>query len=330
MSADNHPQAHSVDKASQAPRIGLALGGGGARGWAHIEVIQALEKLGIHPDIVAGTSMGALVGAAHVTDNLEELGDWVRRLRRRDVVGFLDLSLSGGFIEGKKLFQFFRQHYEDKAIESLSMPYAAVATRLDNGQEIWLRDGMLMDAVRASIAVPGFFTPSKYRGRWLVDGGLTNPVPVSVCRALGADIVIAVGLQSASLTRRLRSARQPSAANHDDGKTVNNNDDENNNSADESASSGLMDKLKNKLVTSASSWMTRSKDDIPSMLNIVADSIDIMQSRIMRSRMAGDPPDIIIAPQVEIGFLEFHRAREAMEAGAAAVERVKDELEDLL
>jgi NTE family protein len=183
--------------------IGLALGGGSARGWAHIGVICALNQAGIHPDIVCGTSIGALVGAAYVDGDLNRLEAWVRSLTLQTVVRFLDFSLSGGLIRGERLIEFFRSNFVDRQITELPLPFAAVATDLHSGREVWLRKGSVSDTVRASIALPGLFTPARLGGKWLVDGGLVNPVPVSLCRAMGANWVIAVDLNSDLIGRHL-------------------------------------------------------------------------------------------------------------------------------
>ena len=184
------------------PRIGLVLGSGSARGWAHIGAIRALEDAGIRPDIVCGASIGALVGAAYVAGELDRLETWVRSLKMQTVVSFLDFSLGGGLIKGEKLIDFFRAHFVDRDIRELERPYGAVATDLARGREIWLREGGVSDAVRASIALPGLFTPVAQNGAWLVDGGLVNPVPVSLARAMGADFIIAVDLNADLLGRR--------------------------------------------------------------------------------------------------------------------------------
>ncbi len=173
-------------------RVGLALGSGSARGWAHIGVIRALEAAGIHPDVVCGTSIGALVGGAYVAGELDRLEEWVKTLKMKDVIAFMDFTLSGGLVRGGRLMDHFREHFTDRQIEQIATPFAAVATALDTGAEIWLRSGSIFEAVRASVAVPGFFAPVFHDGMVLVDGGLVNPVPVSLTRALGADIVIAV------------------------------------------------------------------------------------------------------------------------------------------
>ena len=198
---------------SRKPTIGLALGAGGARGWSHIGVINALAEAGIRPDIVCGTSMGALVGAAYAAGEIDRLEEWALSLGWREVFGLMDFTWRGGLIRGKKLFEFMRSRYGLRDIAELPMPYGAVATELDSGREVWLREGHVLDAVRASIAIPGVFAPVLRDGELLVDGGLVNPVPVSLCRALGADIVIAVDLGWAKLGA-YRERAQP----QDDGK----------------------------------------------------------------------------------------------------------------
>ncbi len=211
----NPTPAHSAPPSKT--RIGIALGGGSARGWAHIGVLRALADAGIEPDIVCGTSIGALVGAAYVGGELDPLETWVRSLHLQTVVGFLDFSLNGGLIKGERLIGFFRSHFVDRDIRELARPFGAVATDLQRGREVWLREGLVTDAVRASIALPGRFTPAQLDGRWLVDGSLVNPVPVSLCRAMGADIVIAVDLNTDRLGYHFRpkpakAPRKPAAA----------------------------------------------------------------------------------------------------------------------
>ena len=195
-----------IDSAGQKmPRIGLALGSGSARGWAHIGVIRALEKAGVRPDIVCGTSIGALVGAAYAGGALDRLETWVLGLQIGDVVGLMDVSLDGGILKGNRLMDFFRRGMADRPIDVLGVPFGAVATSLHTGAEVWLRSGSTLDAVRASMSLPGLFAPVIWQGSLLVDGGLVNPVPVSLARAMGADIVIAVDLGSDVLGRRFRA-----------------------------------------------------------------------------------------------------------------------------
>lgn len=182
-------------------RIGIALGAGSARGWAHIGVLQALAEARIKPDLVCGTSIGALVGAVYAGDHIAELEEWVTALTWRKVVGYFDLSFGGGLLKGEKLFGHLRGGLLDKRIEDLKRPFAAVATDLANGREVWLREGPVAEAVRASLAMPGLFTPQFQDDRLLVDGALVNPVPVSLARAMGADFVIAVDLSSSIVGR---------------------------------------------------------------------------------------------------------------------------------
>ena len=179
------------DQAPHKPVVGLALGSGSARGWAHIGVIQGLEEIGVKPQVVAGTSIGALVGGAYVTNTLNEFADWVQSLTVKDVFGLLDISLSGGMVKGEKLFNFFREHHDNPDIETLEKKLVTVATDMKSGREIWITKGTMLDAARASCALPGLFSPVKMQGRWMLDGGLVNPVPVSAARAMGADVVIA-------------------------------------------------------------------------------------------------------------------------------------------
>lgn len=291
--------------ASARPRIGLALGGGSARGWAHIGAIQALEEAGVRPDLVCGTSIGALVGAAYVAGELDRLETWVRSLKLQTVVSFLDFSLGGGLIKGEKLIEFFRAHFVDRDIRELERPYGAVATDLARGREIWLREGGVSDAVRASIALPGLFTPVARNGTWLVDGGLVNPVPVSLARAMNADFVIAIDLNADLLGRHLKGATavRPRRA-------------------------------KPTLADTVMAQLGLERDNgpaPPAMLGVLASSINIMQVLITRSRLAGEPADALIAPPLAgLGLMEFHRAAVAIEAGRHAAEAALPQLRERL
>src|SRR3954454_23095642 len=205
---------------ARKPRIGLALGSGSSRGWAHIGAIRALEERGIKIDLICGTSIGALVGAVYASGQLDELKQWVTSLVWSKVWRLMDFSLKGGLIRGHRLFNLFRATFQDLEIGELATPFGAVATELDSGREIWLRSGKLLDVVRASCALPGLFTPVVHNGALLVDGGLVNPVPVSMCRALGADLVIAIDLSWGKLGAyrdrgRGEGARGPALAPRD-------------------------------------------------------------------------------------------------------------------
>ena len=290
--------------ARRKPRVGLALGSGSARGWAHVGVIRALERAGIQPDLVCGTSIGALVGAAYVAGELERFEQWLLSLGVKEVLWFMDVRMNGGMIKGERLMEFFRRTFIDRPIEELEMPFAAVATALHSGAEVWLREGSTVEAVRASIALPALFTPVLRDGRLLVDGALVNPVPVSLARAMGADIVIAVDLSSDIVSRRSRAEPDPKAS-----------------AAEVSA---WRRKLQESISTLRPARADNDKDDdpkLPSILDVITTSLNIMQTRISRSRMAGEPPDAIVAPRLaHLGLLDYHRAKEAIEEGERAVE----------
>ncbi len=302
-------------------RIGLALGSGAAKGWAHIGVIRALEAMGVQIHVVSGSSIGALVGAAYAAGRLDALEAWVRRLTWRDVLQNMDISLQGGgFIHGDKVMQVFRRHVEGETIEGLSRPFAAVATDLHTGQEVWLREGSLLEGVRASIALPGLFTPLRYGDRWLVDGGLVNPVPVSLCRAMGADVVIAVNLNDDILKKR-RAREQPepqplpAKVEADLWEQF----------------SQRVSELVNAQVDKLNLPLLRNNRDAPGLLDVVLGSLYIMQDRLTRSRMAGDPPDITLSPRLaHIGLMEFHQAEEVIAVGEATVERLAPAIRDVL
>jgi len=303
-------------------RVGVALGSGSARGWAHIGVLRALSEAGIEPEVVAGTSIGALVGAAYVRGSLEQLEGWVRDLTRRNVIRYMDLEPfgRGGLATVERLLQSLRPFMDDVDIRALEKPFIAVATDLKTGREVWLDHGPLLAAVRASIALPGLLTPVKRGDRWLVDGGLVNPVPVSVCRALGAEVVIGVNLNADILGRRAlaRQIRQEE-------------------SDAESAPLGLggiADQLGARLRRGTDSLITSlrgSEPDTPHLFEVLAGALNIMQDRITRSRAAGDPPDVMLVPRLaQLGLLDFHQAADAIAEGRRSVERMLPALENAL
>jgi len=302
--------------------IGLALGSGSARGWSHIGVIQALREMGINPDVVSGCSIGALVGGAYTAGYLDDLCEWSKTLHKKDVVGFFDVSImSGGLISGERIMNFFRGHVGDITIESLSIPFAAVATDLGTGREIWLKSGSLLDAVRASISLPGIFSPVRIGDKWLVDGGLLNPVPVSVCRAMGADIVIAVNLNGGLVGKHF---------SYDQAKDIRamklHGMDKSSITFTDRIKSGIQSGIGTVL-----SQVWRGESGAPGLFDVLASSINIMQDRITRSRMAGDPPDLVLMPRLEhLGLLEFYRASEAIEEGRVCTEQAKQTIKRII
>jgi NTE family protein len=274
-----------AERHTRGPKLGLVLGSGAARGWAHIGVIRTLEQAGIRPDLICGTSVGAVVAAAYAAGVFDRFESWVRGMRWSDVISFMDVRLSGGLLKGARLMAFFKRLLEDRPIEELEIPFAAVATTLRTGAEVWLRSGSTLDAVRASIAMPGLFKPVVNEDVVLVDGALVNPVPVSLGRAMGADIVVAVDLSSDVLSRHL-------------------------------------------VVDASLDDSERAAPKTPSLIDVIASSLEIMQVRITRSRMAGEPPDVVIAPRLaHLGLLDFHCADEAIKEGeraaSAALENLK-------
>lgn len=300
-------------------KIGLALGSGSARGWAHIGIIQGLKECGIEPTVVAGASVGTLVGAAYASGQLETLEAWVRKLTRMDIWRLLDTTFrGGGVMSGNRLMRTIGEQIEDRKIEELPIAFAAVAAELNTGQEVWLRKGPMLSAARASSGFPGLFSPMWHQDRWLIDGGVVNPVPVSVCRALGADYVIAVNLNSHlsrhSALKRLHTREEASAARD--------------NSSDVQGWPSL-EKLSG-LVDGLVEALKPAKSEEPRLFDVMATSINIMQDRITRSRMVGDPPDLILAPDLgEFQMMDFHRADEAMSIGWKEVSKNADELQDL-
>jgi NTE family protein len=297
------------------PVIGIALGGGAARGWAHIGVLKTLMDAGLEPDIVAGTSIGAVAGACYVTGRLQALEDFAAALTRRRVFGLLDFNFAGsGLITGQRLSSRLENHLQDVTIERLERKFVAVATELGTGHEVWLNKGSLVNALQASFALPGIFRPVKINGRWLIDGALVNPVPVSVCRALGARVVIAVNLSSDSVAKGSIIHDQEVLAD-----------------LPMSPDEALPGTNGRAAIHLLHRQIFGKSDGAPGMSAVMMDAINITQDRIARSRLAGDPPDVIIAPKVgSIGLFDFHRAAEAMQQGAKAAEKQIDELKALV
>jgi NTE family protein len=237
-------------------------------------VLRALLAAGIRPEVVAGSSSGAVVGAVYAAGALDHFEQWGRGLDWRQIVGYMDVSLRGGLIKARRLFDTLAQELPGGDIADLPLPFACVATDLGTGREIWIREGPLLDSLRASMALPGLITPVSLDGQWLVDGGVVNPVPVSLCRAMGADTVIAVDLNTTLLQRRMNSNEEKAPA------------------------------------------------EMPSLYDVIANSLNIMQVRVTRSRMAGDPPELLVTPRLaDFALLDFDRADEAIAEGVRAVAR---------
>jgi NTE family protein len=290
-------------------KVGIALGSGVARGWAHIGVLRRLAQLEIKPDIVCGTSIGALVGGVYLAGWLDALEQWTLGLTKLRLTRLLDLQLGhGSLIAGRRILELFNEEMQAQQIETLPARFVAVCTDLLSGHEVWLQTGNMLDAIRASYALPGLFPPVRIDGRWLFDGALVNPVPVSVCRALGAHIVIAVNLN----TDVFGAAGPPTAS-------------------EIAAHLESQPKRGGRLSSELLRHLFRQPRDEPGILSVMERSLNIVQDRISRSRLAGDPPDVTIAPKLgDIGLLQFDRARESIQAGAEAVDQALPAIEEAL
>jgi len=303
---------------TRRPVVGLALGGGAARGFAHIGIVRTLIAHGIVPNVVVGTSIGAVIGGAYVSGHLDRLEEWARSLQPRKVLGYLDVRLNGsGLIGGEKLASELEASIGNTLIEDLAVKFATVAAEVRTGHEIWLTHGRLVEAMRASYALPGIFAPVLVGDRWLVDGTLVNPVPVSAARALGAEIVIAANVSSDVFSHSTTIYSHGAAA--------------------------VVPQLESESVPPKrglgkffSPERTVKREFFggggrPGISTIMADAFNIMQDRITRARLAGDPPDLLITPRVgEIGWFDFHRGNELIEVGVRAAERAMDSIQEVI
>jgi NTE family protein len=312
-------RARNGDRAAEAstlpqptlvrPTIGLALGGGAARGFAHIGVIRTLEAHGIVPDVIVGTSIGAVVGGCYAAKEMDNLEAWARKLTVRGVLGYLDISLSGsGLISGGHLATRLEEGLKDRRIDDLPIRFAAIATEFNTGHEIWLTRGRLSDALRASYSLPGIFPPVLIGGRWLVDGALVNPVPVSAARALGARVVIAVNLNSDLFGR---------------GTIIASHGPDGNEAAPEPVkANGFRRMFGGERSLRRQIFGRRGRPGLPT---VMVEAFNVMQDRITRARLAGDPPDVLISPRLGgIGWFDFHRATEAISIGTDATTKSLD------
>lgn len=304
----------NIEPVTTRPTIGLALGGGAARGFAHIGVMRTLEAHGIVPDVIVGTSIGAVVGGCYAAKQLEGLEEWSRTLTMRGVLSYLDINLSGsGLIRGDHLAKRLETGLADARIDELPIRFAAIATEFNTGHEIWLTRGRLADALRASYALPGIFPPVRIGGRWLVDGALVNPVPVSAARALGARLVIAVNLNSDLFGR---------------GSIISSHGSDESDEVPKSKTNGFRG------LFGAERSLRRQflgRRGMPGIPTVMVEAFNVMQDRITRARLAGDPADVMISPRLgQIGWFDFHRAAEAIAIGAEATGKAIDALTEAI
>jgi NTE family protein len=300
---------------SRRARLGLALGSGGARGWAHVGVLRALTAAEVVPDVVVGTSIGALIAGVHLAGHLPTLEAWARNLTRPRLLAYLDPRMSGGgLIGGRRMLAFMDRHLGALKIEDLPLPFVAVATDLRTGHEVWLQEGRLAEVLRTAISLPGLFTPMRRERQWLVDGALVNPVPVSVCRALGAELVVAVNLNADQLgkMRVMGASRSWRAAGLEP---------------------DLVEQSRAFKDRAGTVWQQLARRDrhAPSLFSVMVAALNITQDRITRARLAGDPPDVTVSPRLgHIGLLEFDRAAEAIDEGERAAADAITELRAVL
>jgi NTE family protein len=316
-STDDDRSASGQAGEPQAKRltIGLALGCGAARGFAHIGVLRTLLANGIRPDVVTGTSIGAVVAGAYAAGRLDAFEAWARELTRGRVFGYLDFSFSGsGLIGGSRLADDLVRGLGDVRFDELPVRVAAIATEVGTGHEIWLTRGRLTDAMYASYALPGIFPPYRIGGRWLMDGALVNPVPVSAARSLGARLVIAVNLNADNFGR---------------GTVIQNHGpdfDEDVQPSTEPPPEGLRGKAEQ--LFKRRFFGSPGK---PGLSTVMVDAFNIVQDRITRTRLAADPPDTLIAPRLaRFGVFDFHRADEAIKLGVEATEKALENIAEAM
>jgi len=310
------------DKVVKRKNLGIALGGGAARGWAHIGVLQVLKREGIDIDIVAGTSIGALVGAVYCAGWLDEFALRVANFDWKQILAFFDPVIpKSGLIDGRRISDFVRHFVKDNKIEDFTKKFAAVCTDVLSGEEVVLHQGNVIEAVRASISLPGIFTPLKLSGRLLVDGGLVNPVPVSVARQLGADIIIAVSLRGLTQRNEAPISRDVSPVLSSSDEKIENEElklverlakswNINRNKA-----FSLYQEKKKKWLE----WNRRDSD--PNIFEILVQSLSTLEMQLARERLKHDPPHVLVEPEVDhISFMDYHRGREVIEIGQKAME----------
>jgi len=304
-------------------KIGLALGSGGARGWAHLGVLRRLNELGVSPHCVAGTSAGAIVAALYASDGLKTMEDLAGNMDWKQVAHlFLEVNFPrAGLLTGKHVMRLLRSVIDVRAISSLRIPFAAVATDLMTEKEVVFQSGNLFEAIRASIGIPGIFTPAHLNGRYLVDGGLVNPLPVSVCRAMGADFVIAVDVNLRAPVAKSKPVKEqrPSAPSQRIARLI-------------ESFSKFVSKYPTPSVKDSHRWSpTTGHTDSISIFDVLTRSFRLIENQITRRELVLNPPDILIQPAVgDIMTLEFHRSAEAISAGISAVEEVLPRLQPLI
>ncbi len=338
------------------PKIGIALGSGVARGWAHIGVLRVLSDAGIQLDIVSGTSIGALVGGCHVAHQLDPLEEFARSLTRRRLFSLVDFRFrASGLVGDSKLEAILYKYLGGLQLEDMERTFVAVATELSTGHEVWLREGSLVQAIRASYSLPGVLAPVAIDNRWLIDGAVVNPVPVSVVRALGARLVIAVNLNAdpfdPSTRRNLTDGETPfyfpnapenrvePEVEEEIATLIEEGSISEPKTEDADDHSVFMDGIKSTLNKIRSPHRAPEHEIVkraigtkqrgPGFASVLLASLNIVQDRLARARLASDPPDIVITPKIgHLTLMEFDRADELIKRGEEAAEEALPAIRD--
>jgi len=302
-------------------KVGLALGSGSARGWAHIGAIEAIEEAGVPIHYIAGTSIGAFVGAVYATGHLASLKEFALQMDWKKVISYFDVVFpKSGFMDGKKVHELFSLHTDAKTFADFNIPVRMVATDLKTGKKVVIDSGNIIEGIRASVSVPGVFTPVKRGDQWLVDGGLVDPVPVSVVRNMGADFVIAVDLNSDLINHDYKLNKKPSIET-------------------------LPKKERNELVIRIAAqynsaekavkakinrWISSSTKS-PNIIDVMGTSLGIMQEQLSRINLAMDPPNILIQPRLgDLKMFDFDQAERSIKEGYTQAKYQIDNIKSIL
>jgi len=308
----------SDDRNKESRTVSLVLGSGGARGLAHIGAIQALQERGFQIDSIAGSSMGALVGGMHAAGRLDDYANWVSGLEQSDVFRLVDWTLSGsGLIRGDKIIKHLKDMVGDARIEDMPIDFTAVAVDIEQGREIWLSEGSLFDAIRGSIGIPGLFTPHRYHGRLLVDGGILNPVPVAPTLRSLSDLTIVINVNGPIPARGPRRERADPVEEDDA----------------ESKDGGFTERIRDFFNDLIERDTRQAEESQPGLAAMLIKSLETMQSVITRQHLAVFQPDLVVeVPKDACMIHEFHRADELIDLGyrrtIEALDRLRDQFDE--
>ncbi len=312
--------------------VGLVLGSGASRGWAHIGIIEALVEAEIPIDFIAGCSVGAYIGALYASDSIESLKKFLLRMDGKKIFSYFDVVFPrSGLLNGSRRVQeLFSMHTNVSTFEELNIPLVMLATDLERGEKVIINSGKLIEGLRATMSFPGLFAPIQIKGRWLVDGGLVDPVPVGVARAMGAEVVIAVDLNSriVSRTRSLRALTVVEDREKLPAKRAGTVLDTRNELMKKMADfyENAENRFKNK-----TSEMFRRDSVTPDIIETVMTSVSIMQERITRINLAVDRPDILIQPRLgELKMMNFDQVSHAISEGYIGVQEQLEDIQNLL